>query len=159
MSNDIIVLSDEAIEIIVQPVEQTIDVTVSGLGERGPQGIQGEPGVPAPSLNPMTWTRGGTQFVSTGAHKYYVDHPGTDMGLRASLSTPPVGSDLVVALRKNGAVIQLATIPEGEITSGYLTLSPGTVSAGDYFTVDVTQVGATVPGDELTVTLWMRVTP
>lgn len=144
------------VEVVTQP---PIAVTVTPVGARGPQGIQGDPGVPAPSLNPMTWTRGGSQFVSTGLHKYYVDHPGTDMGLRASLSTPPVGADLVVALRQNGTVIQLATIPDGQITSGYLTLSPGTVSAGDYFTVDVTQVGSTDPGSELTVTLWMRVTP
>lgn len=159
MANEITVLSEDSIAIVVETVETPIGVTVSGLGERGPQGEQGIPGVPAPSLNPMTWTRGGSQFVSTGLHKYYVDHPGTDMGLRASLSTPPVGSDLVVALRQNGTVIQLATIPDGQITSGYLTLSPGTVSAGDYFTVDVTQVGSTDPGSELTVTLWMRVTP
>lgn len=144
------------VEVVTQP---PTEVAVTPVGARGPQGVQGAPGVPAPSLNPMTWTRGGPQFVSTGLHKYYVDHPGTDMGLRASLSTPPVGADLVVALRQNGTVIQLATIPDGQITSGYLTLSPGTVSAGDYFTVDVTQVGSTDPGSELTVTLWMRVTP
>lgn len=159
MANEITVISEDEIAIVVETVEQHFDVTVSGLGERGPQGLQGEPGVPAPSLNPMTWTRGGTQFVSTGGHKYYVDHPGTDMGLRASVTVPPLGDDLVVALRKNGSVIQLATIPDGADTSGYITLSPGTVSAGDYFTVDVTQVGSTLPGEDLTVTLWMRVTP
>lgn len=159
VENQVIVVSPDEIAITVAPVEESFVVTVSGLGEQGPRGIQGIPGVPAPSLNPLAWSRGGTQFVSTGGHRYYVDHPGTDMGLRATLSSPPVGADLVVALRQNGAVIQLATIPEGQITSGYLTLVPGTVSAGDYFSVDVTQVGSTVPGDDLTVTLWMRVTP
>ncbi len=159
MANEITVISEDEIAIVVETVETPINVTVSGLGERGPQGIQGDPGVPAPSLNPMTWTRGGTQYVSTGLHKYYVDHPGTDMGLRASVTTPPLGDDLVVALRKNGSVIQLATIPEGAETSGYITLVPGTVSAGDYFTLDVSQVGSTFAGAELTVTLWMRVTP
>jgi len=147
-------------QIIVEvATEPPAEVVVSSVGLRGPRGLQGVPGVPAPSLNPMTWTRGGTQFVGTERHKFYVDHPGTDMGLRATLTTPATGSDFIVELSQNGTVIQLATIPDGDDTSGYLTLSPGTVSAGDYFIVDVPQVGATFPGSGLTVTLWMRVTP
>ena len=151
-------MSDHTIIVEVTTAPPTA-VEVAEVGARGPRGLQGIPGVPAPSLNPVLWSRGGTQYVGTERHKYYVDHPGTDMGLRVTLTDPPVGSDFIVELSQNGTVIQLATIPDGEITSGYLTLSPGTVSAGDYFVVDVLQVGSTSPGSGLTVTLWMRVTP
>lgn len=159
MSECVDVVVEDEISVIVDPHPAVAEVIIANVGERGPQGIQGEPGVPAPSLNPMSFSRLGTQFVDTGTQRFYVDHPGFDLGMRVSLGTAPQGADFILVLRKNGSVLQTATVPAGQQTSGYITISPGTVSAGDYFTVDVTQVGSTAAGEDLTMTLWMRVTP
>ena len=94
-----------------------------------------------------------------GDQKFYVDHHGSDLGIRATLTTPARGQDFIVALRQNNVIIGRATILDGEETSGYITLAPGTVSPGDYFMIDVEQVGTDEPGYTLVVTLWMRVTP
>ena len=159
MGNDITVISDEELVITVETTPVVHEVIIQGVGAQGPKGDQGLPGVEAPSLNPMTWSRRGNQYVSFGDQKFYVDHHGSDLGIRATLTTPARGQDFIVALRQNNVIIGRATILDGEETSGYITLAPGTVSPGDYFMIDVEQVGTTEPGYTLVVTLWMRVTP
>jgi hypothetical protein len=160
MGNDIVVvISDEELAVTVEPTPIVHEVVIQGVGAQGPKGDQGIPGVAAPSLNVMAWSRRGYQYVSFGDQKFYVDHPGYDLGIRATLTLPATGSDFIVAMRQNNVIIGRATILDGEETSGYITLAPGTVSAGDYFMLDIEQVGANDPGYTLNVSLWMRVTP
>lgn len=159
MTNEITITADNDVDITVEVEPLVYEVIVEHTGAQGPQGAQGIPGVAAPSVNPLTWSRRGYQYVDVGDQLFYVDHPGTDLGLRITLRDAPTGSDFIVAIRKNGTVIGRATILDGATTSGYSTFAPGTVSPGDYFTIDVEQIGSTDPGHTLTVTLWMRVTP
>lgn len=123
-------------------------------------GLPGAPGLDSPGIGPMAFSRMGTQFVSTGDQRFYVEYPGQALGIRAVLGSPPVGADFVVALKRNGTVIKTATISDGGTNSGYQTIGSGsdTILPGDYFTLDVLQVGATSPGSTLTVTFWMKVT-
>jgi hypothetical protein len=157
--NEITVVVENSIEVDVEVAPKVYEVNISGLGEQGPRGDQGVPGVAAPSLNPLTFSRRGQQYVEVGDQKFYVDHHGTDLGVRVTLAEPPVGADFIVGLRQNNVIIGHATILDGQTTSGYIALVPGTVDPGDYFTIDVEQVGAVDPGYTLGVTLWMRVTP
>ena len=64
------------------------------------------------------------------------------------------GMPVAVAL----GLSSLLTILDGATNSGYVTIAPGVITAGDYFTLDVVQVGSTSPGLTLTVTFWMKVT-
>jgi hypothetical protein len=112
----------------------------------------------------VPYSKTGAAVVSVGAHKLVFRSPGTVLSVTAAVGTAPTGADLIVDVNKNGTTIfttqaNRPTIVDGnEISdpavpdpledSGVLTLAPG-----DYLTVDVDQVGSSVPGADLTVTV------
>jgi plastocyanin domain-containing protein len=91
----------------------------------------------------------GNITVQTGKSRYYAPRALTISQLRASVDTPPTGAPLIVSLRNNGSIIATATIAAGTNT-GTTTLALA-VAAGDYLQADVTQVGSTIAGADLTV--------
>lgn len=107
------------------------------------------PGVP-PAI--AAFSASGQLTVRSGQHRWYND-TGQDrqvQTVRAAVGTAPAGSGLVVDLLRNGTSLATVTVPDGSTTA---TATPAaTIAAGDYLTVDITQIGATVPGSDLTVT-------
>lgn len=92
---------------------------------------------------------------TTGVHRWY-NNTGRTLNvtaIRASVGTAPTGAALVVAGKKNGVAFSTpltASIASGTNTA--VTAAAGqTVAVGDYLTVDVTAVGTTVAGSDLTV--------
>lgn len=146
-----LIVTEETTELVITaPTLAFLEVEATGL--------PGAPGADAPGIMPIPFGRMGTQFVDVGTQRFYIEYDGLLLGFRGVLASPPVGDDFIMALRVNGTVVATATILDGEYNSGYVTITPGTVSAGDYVTFDVTQVGSTSPGATLTVGLWMKVT-
>jgi hypothetical protein len=98
----------------------------------------------------------GTLSLTTGTQRFYVERSGIISYIRATIGTPSSGSPVVVDVLKNGVSV-LSTplsIPAGEYSlKGILADSQLSVSAGDYFTVNVTGVGSVTTGANLTVTL------
>lgn len=137
------------VEVETQP---PVEVTISDVGLPGP------PGPPALDLYPIPWSRRGNQYVSVGTMPIYVEYPSIALGARAGLGVPCTGSDLVVLIRRNDVAFHQLTIPQGDRTSGYVLIPANTISVGDYFTLDVVQVGSTTPGTDLSVSLWLKVT-
>lgn len=73
----------------------------------------------------------------------------------------PTGADLVVEVNKNGTQIAVVRIPVGADT-GMLHASAvtnTTVAEMDRFNADITQVGSSVAGETLTVSVRLRVKP
>ena len=65
---------------------------------------------------------------------------------------PPTGAAINVNVQDAGTVLGTLIIPAGS-TSATLTLTSGSVNAGDLLTIDITAVGTTFPGSDLTVQL------
>ena len=124
---------------IVASVEQWT-AQVSSSGPQGPAG-----------LLMQTFSQAGTLAVTTGVSRFYVERAGTLTTLRASVSSPSTGSGVAVALRKNGTTVATVTIPAGSNTA---TSSPAVaLVTGDYLTIDITAVGSTTAGANLTATV------
>lgn len=102
------------------------------------------------SVNPV-FSYTGTLTTYVGLSRYYFDSSKTISQIRASVGTAPTGANLIVTVYKNGTSIGTTSITAGSFTG---TSTPGTsVASGDYVTVSITQVGSTVAGTDLTVSL------
>jgi hypothetical protein len=98
-----------------------------------------------------------TVSVETGALRYYMPFAATIAGCRASAGTAPVGADLIVDVNIDGTTAfttqgNRPTITDGSNDSGSWAVPDVTaVSAGEYLTVDVDQVGSGTAGADLVV--------
>jgi hypothetical protein len=78
------------------------------------------------------------------------------MRLAVAKEYPPVGSDLILDVLKNGVSItpiNKPTILDGETLSASIIPSDTESVAGDVLTVDILQVGSTQPGSYATLVL------
>jgi hypothetical protein len=93
----------------------------------------------------------GTVIVVTGTNRWYPSVNVTLVNVRASVSMAPIGANMAVRIKKNGASIGLLTINAGEYVSSLVVPSDTTLNSTDYLTVDVEQVGSSAPGEDLNV--------
>lgn len=101
----------------------------------------------------------GPLTVDVGTAELYNDTGRTlsIASVRASVGTPPTNADIIVDVNKNGTTIFTTQsgrprILAGTQTSGAVTgMDVRTVANGEFFTVDVDQVGAVNTGEDLTV--------
>lgn len=105
------------------------------------------------------FSQAGTVATGTGTFRIYNDSGATQTiaAVRASVGTAPTGASLIVDINKNGTTIfstqaNRPTIAISGNTSGKVTnMDVTTWADGDYLTVDVDQIGSTIPGSSLTV--------
>ena len=101
-----------------------------------------------------TFSSTGVLAVKSGGTRYYYEQAATIQQIRASVGTAPSGSSIIIDVRKNGTSI-FPLSPKPTIISGTntATATPDTtsLSAGDYLTVDITQIGSITPGADLSV--------
>lgn len=116
--------------------------------------------LPATStLVTQTFSSTGTLVVETGVHRLYNNRSTawTINGVRASVGTAPTGASIIIDIKVNGTTIfttqaNRPTIAAAAFASSYVTnMDVTSVAAGSYITVDVAQVGSTIPGSDLTV--------
>jgi hypothetical protein len=108
-----------------------------------------------------TFTYSGTIGTLTGTYRWYNDTGATltIQQVRASVGTAPAGADIIIDVRNNGSTIFTTTGNRPTITDGTNNAIAGgapdvpTLAAGDYWTVDVVQVGSTTAGASLSVTV------
>jgi hypothetical protein len=98
----------------------------------------------------------GNLAVGVGGARWYANRPITVTNIRASVGTAPVGASLIVDVNKNGVTMFTTQANRPTVASGNFIDSASVpdvvaMAAGDYFTVDVDQVGSTTPGADLTV--------
>lgn len=92
-------------------------------------------------------------IAETGLARWYAPFSGAITSVRASVGTSPVGASVIVDVKKNGSSIfssDKPTVPPGTYTDT-ATPTDNVITAGDFLTVDVLQVGSAIPGTDLTV--------
>ena len=111
---------------------------------------------------PVTFSVSLAVGVQTGQHRIYAEETLTIEQVRASVGTAPTGSTLIVDVNKNGTTIFTTQGRRPAIAISEFTATPSaaievtSLAQGDYLTVDVDQVGSTIAGSDLTVTIVLR---
>lgn len=92
----------------------------------------------------------GTLAITTGKGRIPIFRAGTITNIRLAAGTAPTGASVVVVVKVNGSTAATVTLTASSnaVLSSGLTIA---VAAGDYLTADITQVGSTVAGADLTV--------
>lgn len=139
--------------------EQTANKGVAN----GYASLDGTAKVPAAQLSlpiqTQTFSSTGNLVVETGVHRLYNNRnvAWTIAGVRASVGTAPTGAAIIIDIKVNGTTIfttqaNRPSIAAAANASSYVTnMDVTSVPAGSYITVDVAQVGSTIPGSDLTV--------
>ena len=105
------------------------------------------------------FSRQGTLAVASGTQRLPIDGPYTIVGTRLMVGTAPTGASILVDVNKNGTSIYTTQANRPVIAAGANAGGPGSTPditslvAGDYLTIDVDQVGSTIAGSDLTVTI------
>lgn len=108
--------------------------------------------------------------VVGGTHRIPIMFAGTPgsiavKSIRAMVGTAPTGAAIIIDIHKNGTTIfttqgnrptiAIAAFDSGEVTNMDVT----TLAKGDYLTLDIDQIGSTIAGKDLVVTLEYEVVP
>jgi len=97
----------------------------------------------------------GALTINTGTKRFYLHDSYTLSNIYAYVDTAPVGADINLTARKNGVSLQNFSIADGNNAGATTSLSHSFV-AGDYVTVDITQIGSTTAGENLYVVFVFR---
>lgn len=97
----------------------------------------------------------GALTINTGTKRFYLHDSYTLSSIYAYVDTAPVGAAINLTARKNGVALQNFSIADGNNAGATTSLSHSFV-AGDYVTVDITQIGSTTAGDNLYVVFVFR---
>lgn len=127
--------------------------------------IRGPKGDPGDSWEVLPYTMAGVLTVRPGTAPFPVSG-GTFAveSVAVMVGGVPVGGPVVVDVCVNGVSIYPTdsarpTVPDGGRTAVVGAHTPLTVTDGDYFTVDVAQVGSVLPGMDLTAVVRLRRIP
>ena len=113
-------------------------------------GTTWKPTRPASSATYLQLNQAGELEVTTGDVRWTAPRDITIASIQGVLGTAATGANLIATVNKNGTVINTITINAGStsVSNDGLSLS---VAAGDYLTVDITQIGSTTAGSDLNV--------
>lgn len=109
-----------------------------------------------------TYITTGEIAVGAGLVRFPFPFVATLVSVTAGIATPPTGAALIVDVHRNGTTIfstqaNRPTIAAGaNATAAAPTPNTTAMAVGDYLTVDIDQVGSTVPGSNLTVQIYYR---
>lgn len=99
----------------------------------------------------------GTLAIRTGQLKRYIRDNHTIARVEILLGTAAGGSDILFDIKKNGVSHSIfntdAVIPQGTLSATIDSFSNATLTAGDYLSVDITQIGSMVSGADLALTI------
>lgn len=107
----------------------------------------------------QTFTRPGSLVTETGVARLTFPAAATITSVRATVNTAPTGASVIVDVLKNGATIwgsnpgNRPTIAAAGNQSGNAVPDTTALAAGDYLQVQIAQVGSTITGADLTVTV------
>jgi hypothetical protein len=126
-------------------------------GTNGADGTNGTNGIDGVSPKEIYYSASGNLQAQTGKLKRYISAAHTVSSIKVLLGTASSGAAIMFDVRKNGVSHSIlgadATIPEGETSLTVTTFNDAALSLGDYLTVDVTQVGSTATGSDLSLVI------
>lgn len=102
-----------------------------------------------------TYNYTGVLKVNTGEKRIYMTRAAALGDFDMFVTVAPVGADLTISIKKNGSSIATGTITDGAYSSTENSVSTSNAAfvSGDYYTIDITQVGSTTAGENLYVNL------
>lgn len=110
-----------------------------------------------------SFSQAGTLAVGTGTFKLPFTLNAEVISVRLAAATSPTGADLIVDVHKNGTTIFTTQANRPRIVAGdadgvgaEVVPDVTAIAEGEYLTVDIDQVGSTVPGEDLTVVVEWR---
>ena len=101
--------------------------------------------------------KSGVLSVTSGTQRLPIDGTYTIVGTRLTVGTAPVGANIIVDVKKNGSTIYTTQANRPTIIAGQNAGGPGVtpditaLSAGDFISIDIAQVGSSTAGSDLTV--------
>lgn len=108
-------------------------------------------------VHTMVWYVNGGLFTGTSkAGRYDVQWAGTLTKATAYVDTAPTDATIIVDINLNGTTLWASgklIIADAANSGNKTTFDSTAVAVGDYFTMDIDQVGSTEAGDDLTVQL------
>ncbi len=113
-------------------------------------------------IEPYVMSVAGVLTVQTGKSRIYLEGDYVVETVRAAVGTAPTGAPIIVDVNIGGASIynvtpaNRPTIPIGDNEAHGGTPDNSFFFAGDRMTVDVDQIGSTIAGSDLTVTVRLR---
>jgi hypothetical protein len=93
----------------------------------------------------------GRLTLKSGLSRWYVHEALTVVKIKAQVDIASTGSDIICAVKRNGSVVLTFSIAAGAVYNPINNINI-TAAEDDFFTVDLTQVGSTIPGQNLLVT-------
>lgn len=114
------------------------------------------------SLAPYSKT--GALTVSSSALRLPIEQTCTIVGVYVTVGTAPTGASLIIDVNKNGTTIFSTQANRPTITAGTNIGGPGAtpnttaLAAGDYISVDIDQIGSSVAGSDLVVSVIVSLT-
>lgn len=117
--------------------------------------------------NVQSFSRSSDLEVYEGTHKLAFPVAVTIIGVQGTLGAAASGSDVILDIHKGSAVIDPAVtifadqskrprILDGETVGTMAAPDISSVLVGEYLTVHIDQIGATLPGSDLSVHVWWR---
>lgn len=105
-----------------------------------------------------TFTYPGALSVGSGQARFYMHKSGDIKDIIASVGTAPTGASVIIDILKNGTTIYTGgsgrpTITDSSFVDTTSVPAVTSFSAGDYFTVDIIQIGSSTAGSNLVVEL------
>lgn len=103
------------------------------------------------------FSRPGTLALAPGVAGYPVPFACTLFGVRLTANTSPTGAPILVDVNRNGSTVFTTQANRPTIVAGSHSGGPGlspdvvTLNPGDIITIDIDQVGSSVPGSDLVV--------
>lgn len=133
-----------------------VELTPANIGAETPAGAQTK--VDAARSRDISINIPGDIFATTGIIRYVVGSARTVSKVRLAIGSAPTGADLIIDVHKNGTTMFTTTGNRPKIiataTSG-VSVAPNitALAEGDVVTIDIDQVGSTLPGTGLAITL------
>jgi hypothetical protein len=110
----------------------------------------------------QSFSRVGTLVPVEGDLPWVVDIDIYVVGFIMAVGDAPIGDDITVDMKNEGQSIfnfSLPRIPAGSTSSQSLTPDVSYLPSGNRITIDITSVGSTFPGANLTITIRYRTSP
>lgn len=144
--------------------DPTIDGTHSGSTHQAATDTHIAAIDPHQAIIPITFSRSDILVVGVGKIRWYnrLGRTLTIFAVDAAVDTQPTGASVIVDININGTSVWNATqanrptiaVSTNQDLGG--ALDDATLANGEYLMMDVDQIGSTIPGADLSVTVWMR---
>lgn len=161
MSHDNPTIVIERREIVIDRTPKELVIQhVPGVGPPGsPIGGWSINGEPPFDMTGSIEGAGGVAVVAQGIRRFTAVRPGTLAYCLFSAGVPPTGQSLVFDVNKNGSSlwsnpIDRPKIDPGTYTSAKVVPDFASFISGDYFTVDIDQIGSPNAGGAITFSIW-----